>query len=65
MCKGVGQASCRRTTTPRIQLLWIERTLDQHHPLGMMVLVGGPYGERIRASSDWPAIARKINLPAK
>ena len=43
---------------------WIASTLDQHHPLGMMVLVGGPHGERIRASSGWPAIARKINLPA-
>jgi len=29
-----------------------------------MVLVGGPHGERVRASSGWPAIARKINLPA-
>jgi hypothetical protein len=24
MCKGVGQASCRRTTTPRIQLLKVQ-----------------------------------------
>lgn len=43
---------------------WIEQALDQHHPFAMMVLVGGPYGARIRASSGWPAIARTINLPA-
>jgi hypothetical protein len=44
---------------------WIERTLDERHPFGMMILIGGPYGERIRASSGWPAIARKINFPER
>lgn len=43
---------------------WIERAIVQHHPFGMMVLIGGPYGERIRASSGWSLIARKTNLLA-
>ena len=47
-----------------LSIPWIERALDQHHPFGMMILVGGPYGERIRASSGWRRIARQINLPS-
>ena len=37
--------------------------VEQHHPLLLMVLVGGPYGATLRASSRWPAFARTIGLP--
>ncbi len=37
--------------------------VEQHHPLLMMVLVGGPYGAMLRASSRWPEFSRTIGLP--
>jgi len=43
---------------------WINRALEQRHPFAMMTLIGGPYGAAIRASSGWPALARRINLPS-
>ena len=39
------------------------RAVDQQHPFAMMVLIGGPYSERIRAASGWPRIARTVNRP--
>jgi TolB-like protein/Tfp pilus assembly protein PilF len=37
--------------------------LGQRHPLAMIVLVGGPYGAELRASSRWPSLAAQFNLP--
>ena len=34
----------------------------QRHPFLMMIIVGGPYGEALRASTRWPAFARTIGL---
>jgi len=42
---------------------WIDRTLEQHHPFGMMILIGGPYGPAIRAAAGWSQLARRINWP--
>jgi hypothetical protein len=36
--------------------------VEQHHPLLIMVLVGGSYGDVLRASPRWPAFARTIGL---
>jgi hypothetical protein len=38
---------------------WIARALDRQRPFAMMILPGGQYGHRIRASFGWPAIARR------
>jgi hypothetical protein len=35
----------------------------QHHPLLMMVVVGGPYGAVLRTSSRWLHFARRVGLP--
>jgi TolB-like protein/predicted Ser/Thr protein kinase len=42
---------------------WVDRTLEQHHPFGMMILIGGPYGHALRASKGWPVLAARVNLP--
>jgi eukaryotic-like serine/threonine-protein kinase len=36
--------------------------VEQHHPLLIMVLVGGPYGALLRSSPRWPEFARRIGL---
>ncbi len=41
----------------------IATLVEQHHPLLIMVLVGGPYGATLRASRRWPEFARTIGLP--
>ena len=37
--------------------------VEQHHPLLIMVLVGGPYGAALRSSPRWTSFARTIGLP--
>ena len=41
---------------------YLDRLVDQHHPMLIMVLVGGPYGPLLRVSPRWPAFARRIGL---
>ena len=35
----------------------------QHHPLLMMVVVGGPYGAVLRGAPKWLPFARRVGLP--
>jgi eukaryotic-like serine/threonine-protein kinase len=37
--------------------------VEQHHPLLIMVIVGGPYGAALRSSPRWTSFARTIGLP--
>jgi len=41
---------------------FMQLAVDQRHPLLMMITVGGPYAPALRASSRWPAFARRIGL---
>ena len=43
----------------------METLVEQQHPFLIMVLVGGPYGATLCASSRWPAFARAIGLPPR
>jgi eukaryotic-like serine/threonine-protein kinase len=41
---------------------WFERAIDQRHPFVSMILLSPPYLPVLRASSRWPALARRLNL---
>jgi serine/threonine-protein kinase len=43
---------------------FMQRLVEQRHPLLMMILVGGPYAPALRASTRWPAFAGRIGLPS-
>jgi len=41
---------------------WCDRAIDQRHPFVPMVLLTPPYLPVLRASSRWPALARRVNF---
>lgn len=43
---------------------FLDLLADQHHPLMMMTVVGGPYATALRSSPRWSAFARRIGLAA-
>lgn len=47
---------------PEEAALWFERAIDQRLQFVPMILITRPYLPRLRASSRWPALARRLNL---
>jgi hypothetical protein len=41
---------------------WCNRAIDHRHPFVPMILLAPPYIAVLRASSLWPALARRVNL---
>lgn len=42
---------------------WTERALEQRDQLVPMILLTPPWSPMLRASSRWPALAKRMNLP--
>jgi hypothetical protein len=49
---------------PEEAATWFGRAIDQGHQYVQMVLLTPPYLPVLRASSRWPALARRVNLSA-
>ena len=47
---------------PEEAALWFERAIDEHLQFVPMILLTRPYLPRLRASSRWPALARRLHL---
>src|SRR5688572_21295468 len=48
---------------PRLAADWVEKSIEQRYP-GILFFVNLPFGKVLRASPRWPALARRMNLPA-
>jgi serine/threonine-protein kinase len=47
---------------PEDAALWFERSIDQRHQFVPMILLTRPYLPVLRASSRWPALARRLKF---
>jgi hypothetical protein len=47
---------------PEAAATWFDRAIDQRHQFVQMILLTRPYLPVLRASTRWPALARRVNL---
>ena len=47
---------------PEEAATWFDRAIDQRHQFVQMILLTRPYLPVLRASTRWPALARRVNL---